>query len=126
MSIHYNILDGSFLVDGAPLSRLPLDYERHETYRRLFGGRVLEVVPSQMPGMTFESRREIQGHSVHFRLHEGELVIRARACKDDCEYEILPLRAVTGDFPNSLVKDHVHVSAECSLHCDITIVYEQH
>ncbi|KAK0127299.1 hypothetical protein ONS96_006849 [Cadophora gregata f. sp. sojae] len=108
MTVHYNILNGTFLVDGSPLSRLPLEYERHETYRRIFGGRVLEVVPSQIPGMFFESRREIQGYSIHFKLHNDDLVIRARACKDGCEYELLPLRAVMGDFPQSLVTDYVH------------------
>lgn len=114
------------MLTETPLSRLPLDYERHETYRRLFGGRVLEVVPSQMPGMIFESRREIQGHQVHFRLHKGELVIRARSGKDDCDYDILPLRAVSSDFPQSLVKDHIHVSAGYPLQCCIDIAYEQH
>jgi hypothetical protein len=37
MPVHYNILDGSLLVNGAPLSRLPRSYELHENYRRLLG-----------------------------------------------------------------------------------------
>jgi len=36
-TVHYNILDGSLLVDGSPLTRVPPSYELHETYRRLFG-----------------------------------------------------------------------------------------
>lgn len=35
--VHFNLLDGSLLVDGLPLMRLPEKYERHTTYRRLFG-----------------------------------------------------------------------------------------
>jgi hypothetical protein len=34
--VQYNVLDGSLLVNGSPLSRLPRSYELHETYRRLF------------------------------------------------------------------------------------------
>ena len=37
VSVHYNILDGSLLINGSPLTRLPQDYELHETYQRLFG-----------------------------------------------------------------------------------------
>jgi hypothetical protein len=35
--VHYNVLDGSLLVNGSPLSRLPRSYEVHRTYSRLFG-----------------------------------------------------------------------------------------
>jgi hypothetical protein len=37
MTVHYNILDGSLLVNGSPLTRVPRSYELHATYRRLFG-----------------------------------------------------------------------------------------
>jgi hypothetical protein len=37
VTVHYNTLDGSLLVNGAPLTRLPQSYELHTTYRRLFG-----------------------------------------------------------------------------------------
>ena len=36
--IHYNLLDGSLLVNGSPLTRLPRSYESHSTFQRLFGG----------------------------------------------------------------------------------------
>lgn len=35
--VHFNLLDGDLLVNGLPLTRLPEKYERHATYRRLFG-----------------------------------------------------------------------------------------
>jgi hypothetical protein len=35
--VHYNLLDGSLLVNGLPLSRLPQSYEAHLTFQRLFG-----------------------------------------------------------------------------------------
>jgi hypothetical protein len=37
VTVHYNILDGSLLVNGSLLARLPESYELHKTYRRLFG-----------------------------------------------------------------------------------------
>ena len=37
MIVHYNVLDGSLLVNGLPLTRLPRHYELHSTYHRLFG-----------------------------------------------------------------------------------------
>lgn len=37
LPVHYNLLDGSLLVNGLPLSRLPTSYETHASYRRLFG-----------------------------------------------------------------------------------------
>ena len=37
MLVHYNILDGSLLVNGLPLTGLPKSYESHPNYRLLFG-----------------------------------------------------------------------------------------
>lgn len=37
MPIHYNLLDGTLLVNGSPLTRLPRSYEAHPTFHRLFG-----------------------------------------------------------------------------------------
>ncbi|KAL2060399.1 hypothetical protein VTL71DRAFT_9429 [Oculimacula yallundae] len=106
MTVHFNVLDGDFLVNGVPLTRLPRPYESHATYQRIFGGRILEVVPSQMVGMTFASRRDICGYQVHFHLHGSELIIRA--CKDGSDLELLPLRALDGDIPHAFIEDYAH------------------
>lgn len=37
MLVHFNLLEGSLLVNGSPLTRLPRSYESHPTFRRLFG-----------------------------------------------------------------------------------------
>lgn len=37
MPVHYNVLDGSLLVNGLPLTRLPRPYESHPTFLRIFG-----------------------------------------------------------------------------------------
>lgn len=35
--VHFNLLTGSLLISGAPLTRLPRVYESHSLYQRLFG-----------------------------------------------------------------------------------------
>lgn len=35
MLVHYNLLDGSLLLNGCPVSRLPRRYESHANYKRL-------------------------------------------------------------------------------------------
>lgn len=106
VSIHFNTLDGSLLVNGMPLTRLPRSYELHPTYRRLFSERVLDIVPSTMSGMAFETRNEIFGQQVHFVMYGSELIIRTRRQKQVCE--VLPVHALKDDFPRSLVEDYAH------------------
>ena len=36
-NLHFNLLTGSLLIDGLPLSRLPGEYECHPVFQRLFG-----------------------------------------------------------------------------------------
>jgi hypothetical protein len=62
-TVHFNTLTGSLLLNSLPLSRLPDEYEAHETYQRLFGKKILEVVPSQK-GLYFETRNLIHGFQV--------------------------------------------------------------
>lgn len=48
LQVHFNLLMGELLVNGLPLSHLPSEYERHDTYNRLFGRSLLEVMPSDV------------------------------------------------------------------------------
>ncbi|CAG8973653.1 hypothetical protein HYALB_00002219 [Hymenoscyphus albidus] len=105
-TVHYNILDGSLLVDGKPLTRLPRSYELHPTYCRVFGEQTLEVVLSTMRGMIFETRNEIEGQQVHFRMHGTELIIRTQSQQQICE--LVPDHAMRDDFPLAFVRDYAH------------------
>jgi len=62
-TVHFNTLTGSLLINGRPLARLPREYESHPTYQRLFGAKILEVVPSNK-GLYFETRNLVQGFQV--------------------------------------------------------------
>ncbi|KAI4225246.1 MAG: hypothetical protein L6R40_008378, partial [Gallowayella cf. fulva] len=106
MLVHYNLLNGSLLVNGLPLTRLPHSYESHPTFRRLFGEKVLDVVPSTMSGMVFEARNEYFGHILFFGMHNAELIIRAK--REQKVYELLPVHALDGDFPQAFVNDYAH------------------
>lgn len=44
MPVHYNLLDGSLLVNGSTLTRLPRPYEIHPTFLRIFG-KVKQTTP---------------------------------------------------------------------------------
>lgn len=57
--VHLNLLTGELLINGQPLARLPVDYERHETYKILFGQSPVEVMPSDVPGCSFPLKGSI-------------------------------------------------------------------
>ncbi|RYP54802.1 hypothetical protein DL769_010286 [Monosporascus sp. CRB-8-3] len=68
LPVSLNLLDGSLLVNGRPLSRLPKEFEDHPTYARLFGTQILEIVPSEFPSMDFSAARKQKGWVVHFAM----------------------------------------------------------
>ncbi|KAG9241191.1 hypothetical protein BJ878DRAFT_428673, partial [Calycina marina] len=53
-TIYYKVLTARLMMNGTVLTRLPRSYEVHQTYQRLVGKKVLDVVPSSMPSMIFE------------------------------------------------------------------------
>ncbi|KAI9803787.1 MAG: hypothetical protein M1825_001667 [Sarcosagium campestre] len=104
--VHYDVLSGSLLINGSPLTRLPRPYELHETYRRVFGERILDVVPSKDPDMLFETRTEVFNHQIYFGMRASKLIIRIK--NGARLYEVLPAHALADDFPHSFVEDFVH------------------
>ena len=106
LSVHYNVLDGSLLVNGSPLSRLPREYESHPTFKRLFKTQIVYVVPSKTSDMVFEARENLHQCQVYFRMHESELIIRAK--REGRLYELLPLHSLHGDFPQAFVNNYYH------------------
>ncbi|KAM0146239.1 hypothetical protein ACHAQE_010832 [Botrytis cinerea] len=65
-TVHYNTLTGRLLVHGSPLLYLPADILARESYVRLFGRSLINVMPSNIKGMEFSSKRVFQDHTVHF------------------------------------------------------------
>ncbi|KAI9890486.1 MAG: hypothetical protein M1814_003970 [Vezdaea aestivalis] len=107
MPIHYNLQDGSLLINGISLTRLPHEYESHPTFRRLFGdGEILDVVPSSMSGMLFETRNKILDFQVFFGMYDSELIIRTK--KGEEVLELLPVHALQDDFPRAFIHEFTH------------------
>ncbi|KAF2802550.1 uncharacterized protein BDZ99DRAFT_550822 [Mytilinidion resinicola] len=106
-TVHLNLLTGQLLVKGKPVSRLPSHYESHKTFQRLFGAKILDVIPSSSDGMEFEVREQIESHQVHFKMVHSELVIRTINAQGQV-FELVPTCALEGDFPIVFIEDFHH------------------
>ncbi|KAI3589065.1 hypothetical protein IWW34DRAFT_826868 [Fusarium oxysporum f. sp. albedinis] len=89
-----------------PLARLPREYERHDNYKRLFGGLVLEGMPSNMPGMRFCTAQQFQGNTVYFGTQDQDLLIRLEAIGS--YVDLIPLRTLRELLPHSFVDEYAH------------------
>jgi hypothetical protein len=112
LPIHYNLLTGELLVNGLPLARLPSEYERHDTYRSLFGQSSLEVMPSVIPGMHFASRKKYMGHTVNLARKKltgcEEFDLCIQATEQGRTWEFIPPRLLKGSFPDAFLGGYVH------------------
>lgn len=113
--VHLNILTGSLLVCGRPLSRLPREYEAHASYQRLFGRSILDVMPSRLTGMQFVSLKDFAGHFVHFGMQSassGQSVCKedllVRLEKDGSSFELVPPRVFSGVLPHCFIDKYTH------------------
>ncbi|KAF9894652.1 hypothetical protein FE257_006540 [Aspergillus nanangensis] len=112
LQVHFNLLTGELLINGRPLARLPSKYERHKTYKTLFGRSLVEVMPSDIPGMQFSSQREYKSHQVHIGRDRvpgsGAFDLRVRALDDTRVWEFVPPRLLAGSFPDAFVEGYAH------------------
>ncbi|KAF8555163.1 hypothetical protein OG21DRAFT_1507968 [Imleria badia] len=110
--VHFNLLDGSLLVNGKPLGRLPNDILQHPLYNLIFGEQVLDVIPSDLAGMDYSTRGIISNHQVYFALRSGsDLVIRAKRKQvigDSDIIELIPQGKLEEDLPAVLIEAHAH------------------
>ncbi|KAL8310667.1 hypothetical protein RB597_010488 [Gaeumannomyces tritici] len=107
LDVNFNLLTGELLVNGLPLSRLPPEYERHPTYRRLFSNTILYVMPSNMPGMQFGLKSKVAGYTVCLGMQIQDLVISACG-ENGVTFQIVPARLFESLLPESLVQGCTH------------------
>ncbi|KAH7922509.1 hypothetical protein BV22DRAFT_1131369 [Leucogyrophana mollusca] len=106
--IHFNILDGRLLIDGRPVGKLPVDIVRHSTYDQIFGDKVLEVVPGDLPGMDYATRGRVCNYRVYFCLRgDGDLIIQATRGRES-HLEVVPREKLGSDLPKPFVEGHTH------------------
>jgi hypothetical protein len=76
--LHYNYLHGTLLINGQQLGILPLEYQRWDLIKELFGSQSLRTYPSPLPGMSVAIARQMPyEHWVHLGFRNNQLVIRA-------------------------------------------------
>ncbi|KAF4967332.1 hypothetical protein FSARC_5098 [Fusarium sarcochroum] len=105
-SVHLSILTGELLVNGSPFSRLPRDYELHNDYQRLFGSLILDVTPSDLPGMRFSATRSFHGYIVHFGMQDNDLLVRLD--QKGSTKDLVPPRVMRRSLPHRFVDNYAH------------------
>ena len=78
-TIHFHLLEGTILVSGAPVGKLPVEHRKSAQLTELFGQNSLPTFPSSLPGMTYglAISTGLFGHQIHVGFRNRELVIRA-------------------------------------------------
>ncbi|KAL2041871.1 hypothetical protein N7G274_005656 [Stereocaulon virgatum] len=112
-AIHIDIFEGTFLIDGQPLGRLPDEFTRQGFFHQMFGNRVFLTYPSSMQGMSYMLASPFEGHQIHFGFRDG--VVFLRAVNVGRVLELLP-REIFGadivgnapDLPVPLINNCVH------------------
>ncbi|KAJ7132331.1 hypothetical protein C8R44DRAFT_611840 [Mycena epipterygia] len=118
-AVHVNLLEGSLLVDGQAQGTLPKEIIRHSSFMALFPKHAaLDIVPSTMKGMDCQSRENMDGFEVHFKLNDDDLLIRIRDSSDRVS-EFIPPKHLEGDIPNHLLIGMVHIFHEQHQSMDI-------
>lgn len=111
--VDYNIIEGTLLIDGRPLGKLPEEYSRDEFFKRVFGDRAYLTYPSSMPGMIFMLAADFDHHQIHIGFRGRRQIIRA--CNAQVIMELIPpdifrSRQEHGlpDLPVPLIDEHAH------------------
>jgi hypothetical protein len=76
-TVHVDLLTGTLLINGQPLTRLPNQITGTDMYAHLFGKTILEVGPSDEAGMQFCTKAEHHGHKLHFGRRQSDLLVLA-------------------------------------------------
>ena len=113
-TVNFDICDGTLLIDGQPLGRLPDDYTKQDFFHQIFGNRIFLTFPSSMPGMSHQLASLFEGHEIHFGFRDGVPFMRVRT-PDYRTLELLPPTIFLSkdprdapDLPLPLINDHVH------------------
>ncbi|KDQ14082.1 hypothetical protein BOTBODRAFT_188010, partial [Botryobasidium botryosum FD-172 SS1] len=111
-TVHFNVLDGTLLINGARLGCLAPEIVQHPTYKRVFGSRILDVVPSSIDGMQYSTLSEVHadapGFHAYFLLEDNNLFIQARQKTSAYYFEMIPHTTFTKDFPAPFSMDYIH------------------
>ncbi|KAK0456871.1 hypothetical protein EV421DRAFT_1755305 [Armillaria borealis] len=104
--VHLNLLTGLLLIDSRQLGRLPYAITSDSIYKRTFGSKIIDVIPSDLPGAQYASRCLISGWQIFLGLKNCKLIIRAKKPKEGDIFEQISHTEFEGDLPQFLVDDY--------------------
>lgn len=100
--IAIDIVTGLFLVDGEPISQLPLEIIQDEAYQRVFGNAVLEVQPNGRHRFS----TVYNGFQYEFRKVNKRFIITER--DKTMERELIHHKILHDEFPFLLAYNYCH------------------
>ncbi|KAI1744920.1 hypothetical protein F4680DRAFT_455891 [Xylaria scruposa] len=111
--VYFSMLTGELLVNGAPVNRLPIDYERNTAYQTLFGNSAIDAMPSSERGMRFSGNQTFAGYKLHFNLGTErdtlpETCLIVQASNGNSTFQFIPPSLLRQDFPVAFVENFVH------------------
>lgn len=104
-TIQIDIITGAFLINGSPISRLPLDFMQDESYQRVFGNVALEVQPNAQHRYCTVQRNN--NCRYEFQKIDGRVIITERN-KNGSNLENIYNKKLKGEFPYLLVQNYGH------------------
>lgn len=104
-TVTIDIITGSFLVDGLPLSRLPSEIMNSGIYRWFFGNVVFEVQPDAQG--SFCTAQKYNKCSYEFKVKNGNIIITEKNA-DNVEKELIDKSIFEDEFPHLLVNNYSH------------------
>ncbi|KAG1773378.1 hypothetical protein EV702DRAFT_577072 [Suillus placidus] len=109
-AVHFNLVSGCLLIDGKQLGRLPSVIVQHPTYQSIFCDQVMEIVPTDIPGMEYATRGNFCDHQVSFALRDSnDFIIRAKHIEHGSPtLQLIPSQKFVDDLPTTLVLGHTH------------------
>ncbi|KAL6168631.1 hypothetical protein ACJQWK_05012 [Exserohilum turcicum] len=106
LSVHFNLLTGELFVNGLPLARLPSEYMSHKMYEPLFHKSVLEVVPTNEPGMRFSAKAPYHNYKLDFGMKGNDMLVVAHG--HDTKLDLVPSHTLQQQLPHAFLADYVH------------------
>jgi len=111
-TVHYNLLDGTLLVDGQALGKLPDEFCNQGLFQHILGSTTLLAYPSSIPGMTYMLASLIENHQIHFGHRRGVIFMRVRT-RHNTVFEYVPPGVFRGpnlppDLPLPLIDGQCH------------------
>ena len=108
-AVHFNLITAELLVNGLPLSRLPVQYTQHHLYSSLFDNVPIEVTSTVEPGMEFSAMHAFHPkwcYNLSFGMEGSDMLILA--ARSGTKFDLVPSRVFESRLPTMFVADYFH------------------